>query len=498
MADILGEFSLFTLLVALGGIGVGAFLGALPGFGGGSSMAICLPLALAMSPLDSMVFLINIYAGVHYGGGVPAVLLGVPGDAGAAATVLDGFRMTRKGQAAEALSLTAMSSCVAGAFSVGAFLVFGMALARFGLAFGPPEFFVLIVFGLTVLASIDSLNVAKGVLAGLIGLALSMIGADPYWAAQRVTFDLPQLHEGFPFVPTLLGLFCVAQMLDLMEQGRLQTGEVDIRTGLRGLIRGMGMTFRYWGALLQGSVTGTIVGALPGAGATIASFVSYTIAKSFSRRPEAFGTGIPEGVIAPEAANNSVVGGALIPTFALGIPGSGAAAILMGVMMFQGLRPGPRLFMEQLPLIQTLAVYLLFGCALMGLFGGAIALTLYRITRVPLGVLVPVTIVTSAVGAYAARTEVFDVGVMMGAGLFGYLLLRNGYPLAGVVLGLVLGQPAEDYLIQSLEMSGGEWSILFASPLAKTLWGMIVLSLGASQLLAWRERSLAARRSMIR
>ena len=225
------------------------------------------------------------------------------------------------------------------------------------------------------------------------------------------------------------------------------------------------------------------------------------LAKRFAAKEalgKAFGTGIPEGVIAPEAANNSVVGGALIPTFALGIPGSGAAAILMGGMMFQGLRPGPRLFMEQLPLIQTLAVYLLFGCALMGLFGGAIALTLYRITRVPLGVLVPVTIVTSAVGAYAARTEVFDVGVMMGAGLFGYLLLRNGYPLAGVVLGLVLGQPAEDYLIQSLEMSGGEWSILFASPLAKTLWGMIVLSLGASQLLAWRERSLAARRSMIR
>jgi len=492
MADVLASFSFFTLMVAVAGIGIGVFLGALPGFGGGSSLALCMPIALALPPLDSMVLLINIYGGVHYGGGIPAVLLGVPGDAGAAATVIDGFRMTRRGEAAEALSITAMASCVAGAFSVGAFLLFSPPLARFGLAFGPPEFFVLIVFGLTVLASIDSLNVLKGIFAGLIGMALSMVGTDPYWAASRLTFDIPQLYEGLPFVPMLLGLFCVSQMLELIEQPTLAEGEVKVRTGLRGTLRGMGMTFRYWGVLLQGCVTGTIVGALPGAGATIASFVSYTIAKSTSRRPHEFGTGIPEGVVAPESANNSVVGGALIPTFTLGIPGSGAAAILMGVMMFQGLRPGPRLFFEQLPLIQTLAMYLMFGCLLMGLFGGVVAMFFYRITRIPLQMLVPAVLVATSVGAYSGRTEIFDVGVMFAAGLLGYLLLRNGYPLSGTALGLVLGSPAEEYLIQSLEMSGDEIGIFFQSTVCLALWGLIALSVGASQLLAWRERRLAA------
>ncbi|MCC7425865.1 MAG: tripartite tricarboxylate transporter permease [Alphaproteobacteria bacterium] len=490
----MSQISIATLGIAALGVAIGVFLGALPGFGGGASMAICLPLALAMTPLDSMVFLINIYGGVHYGGGIPSVLLGMPGDAGAAATVMDGYRMTRNGQAAEALALTAMSSCVAGAFSVAAFLLVSPILAEFALAFGPPEFFVLIVFGLTVLASIESLNVLRGILGGLIGMSISMVGTDPYWAAERVTFGLPQLYEGVPFGPFLLGLFCIAQMMELLEGGPpTEEQEVKVSTGLGGTIRGMVMTFRYYGALIQGCFTGTVVGALPGAGATIAAFVSYTIAKATSPHPERFGTGTPEGVIAPEAANNSVVGGALIPTFTLGIPGSGAAAILMGVMMFHGLRPGPRLFLEQLPLIQTLAGYLLIGCLLMAFCGGTVAMFFYRITRIPIAILGPVVIVGAAIGAYAGRTEPFDVGIMVGAGLLGYTLNRNKVPLAGVVLGMVLGPACEDYLIQSLEMSGDDWSIFFQSPLCLVLWGLIALSLFGAQMLAKRERKLANR-----
>jgi len=249
---------------------------------------------------------------------------------------------------------------------------------------------------------------------------------------------------------------------------------------------------RYWKALAIGSVTGTFVGALPGAGASIASFVAYTLARSVSSKPEEFGKGSPEGLIAPESANNAVVGGALIPTFALGIPGSGAAAVLMGVMMFLGLRPGPRLFVEQLPLIQTLAAYLLIGNVVMILFGAIAAGTFYRLTRIPIPVLVPCVIATAAVGAYAYRGEVFDLGVMMGFGLLGYLLQRRQYPLSAVVLGLVLGPMAEQYFVQSLVLSAWDFTVFFRTPITITLWVMIVVSVGSSIMLY--RRGIAATR----
>ncbi len=260
----------------------------------------------------------------------------------------------------------------------------------------------------------------------------------------------------------------------------------------RGIAVGMVGTFRHLRLLLQSTFLGTFIGALPGAGATIASFVSYTVAQTTSRDPERVGTGIPEGVVAPEAANSSNVGGALIPTFTLGIPGSGSTAVLLGAMMCMGLRPGPRLFLEQLPLIHTLGAYLLFGCLLIGLCGALAARYFNRITRISLSILVPCTIVAAALGAYSSRTEFFDIGVMLVMGVIGFLLQSFRYPLSAVVLGLVLGPMAEDYFIQSVEMTDWNLAAFFTRSVCIILWIGILLSVIASRVLAHKTRNTAA------
>ena len=484
MWEIVSSITLDSVFIATLGMAIGIFLGALPGFGGSSAVAIVLPVAITMSPLNAMIFLINLYGGSHYGGGITSVMIGVPGDAGGAPTVFDGFPMTRKGQGSEALAMGAMGSFVGGFLSVVAFLLFSPWLARFAMKFGPPEFFVLVLFGLTVLASIDPRRLWKGLFAGGFGMALASVGVDAYWGEPRMTFDVMQVYEGVPFVPALLGMFCVSQMMTLIDEKMLESSPRATLPAFRGILLGMARSFRHWRVMLQSSAVGSFIGALPGAGATIAAFVAYTLAKNTSPHPEKFGTGVPEGVIAPEAGNSSNVGGALIPTFALGIPGSGAAAVIMGVMMYMGLRPGPRLFFEQLPLIRTLGVYLLFGCLLIGVCGAIAAKYFYRVTRVPMKILVPCTIAAAGLGAFAVRSELFDVGVMLGMGLVGYVLHKFKYPLSGVVLGLVLGPMAEEYFVQSVEMTDWNFSIFFTRPICIVLWALIVLTLFASRWLA--------------
>ncbi|MDP6883856.1 MAG: tripartite tricarboxylate transporter permease [Rhodospirillales bacterium] len=486
--EILSAIALDTVLFAVVGMGIGIFFGALPGFSGGTAVALCLPIAVTLSPLNAMVFLINVYGGSHYGGGITSILLGVPGDAGGAPTGVDGCPMTRKGRVAEALGYGAMGSAAGGTFSILAFLMFSPMLARFALEFAAPEFFVLVVFGLTVLASVEPGRLWKGLFAGGLGMALASLGVDQYWSEKRMTFDIPQLYEGLPFIASLLGLFCVSQMMALINEKSLVRGDLHVTSSLRETLTGMGRTFRHLRVLLQSSVVGTFIGALPGAGAAVSAFVSYTLARNTSRHPEKFGTGVPDGIIAAEAANSSNVGGALIPTFALGIPGSVAAAILMGVMMFMGLRPGPRLFIEQLPLIQTIGVYLLFGCLLIGVFGALVATYFYRITRIPLNILIPCTIAAAALGAYVSRQEIFDVGVMLGMGVFGFVLQRFHYPLPAVVLGMVLGPIAEEYFIQSGQMFDWDYTVFFTRPICLVLWIGIAASLFGSRLLAKRDK----------
>ena len=488
MAELWAAMSFDTFAFAAAGIALGIFFGALPGFGGGAAMAISLPIAITLSPLNAMVFLINVYGGVNYGDSLPACLIGVPGSPGSAPTAIDGFPMTRQGRAAEALAAGAVGSCAGATISVISFMLLAPILARFALKFGPAEFFMLVVFGLTVLASIDTKGTVKALFAGGFGICLALVGADPYWGQTRMTFGAIELYEGIPFIPALLGLFCVSQMMLLIDDRTLAETADSKPPTMGGILRGMAVCATKVRIIVQSSLVGTFVGALPGAGATIAAFLSYTLAKNTSRHRANYGKGEREAVIASEAGNSSTVGGALIPTFALGIPGSASTAILLGVMMFMGLRPGPRLFLEQMPLIQTLVVFLLFGCLMIGLFGAFAAKYFYQLTRVPLKILVPCTIATATLGAYTNRGEIFDIGVMLAMGLLGYILVKLRYPLSAVVLGMVLGPLAERYFIQSVELVDWDLTIFFQSPICIALWIGIALSLVGSRILAIRER----------
>lgn len=472
-----GLFSLDTLLMIPIGVVVGIVFGILPGFNGSVGMAICMPIAITMTPLNAMVFLINLYNGAMYGGGIPAILVGTPGTAGGAATVLDGFEMAKKGRAIEALEIQAVSSTFGSAISVIAFLICAPALAKFGLKFGPPEFFVLAIFGLSILASMDTRRTLKTLFAGALGIALSTIGCDPIFGTTRMSLGNLYLYEGLPMIACMLGLFCITRML-LMANDKSITSENAVvtkadKTSYSGILE----PFRHWGTLLKGTFIGVFVGALPGAGAAISSFMAYTQVKNSSMEPEKFGTGIPEGVIAPEASNNATLGGALVPTFTLGIPGSGATAVLLSVMMYLGLRPGPRLFLEQWPLIKSLGITLLIGCICLSIFGVLMAKRMAIITKVPLKILGPIVIATSTLGAFSERYALFDIGLMFFMGALGVLMEKLDYPVTATVLGLVLGDLAEESFLQSLRMSSGSSGIFFTRPITIVLWALTVISL---------------------
>ena len=420
-----GLFSIDTLILIPIGLFLGIIFGVLPGFAGGTGIAVLVPVAIFMSPLNSMVFLINLYGGAIYGGGVPAILLGVPGTAGAAATVADGFEMAKKGQASEALAIQALSSGFGAVVSILAFLFLSPLLARAALKFGPPEYFMLVLFGLSIIASIDQRNIFKGLFSGAIGIALGTIGADPIFGKIRMTMGLIHLYDGIPYIPFLLGLFCLARMMELSNETRIiKSGIKDIKPTFKEIYKSIKTILKYKAELIKGSLIGTFIGALPGAGAAIASFLAYLQAKNTSKHPERFGTGIPEGIIAPESANNATLGGALIPTFIFGIPGTGATAILLGVMMYVGLRPGPKVFFEQINLIRTIGVSLLMGSLLMGVFGAFIARYISGIVKLPLNIIIPIALATSSVGAFVGRRAVFDIGIMCVAGGLGYIMVK--------------------------------------------------------------------------
>lgn len=478
-----GLFNIDVLLMIPFGLLLGIFFGVLPGFAGGTGIALCVPIAIFMSPLNSMVFLINLYAGAIYGGGVPAILLGVPGTAGAAATVADGFEMTKKGQFSEALAIQAVSSSFGSIVSILAFLFLSPFLARAALKFGPPEFFMLVLFGLSIIASIDQRNIFKGLFAGALGIALGTIGVDPIVGKVRMSMGLLYLYDGIPYIPFLLGLFCLARMMQLSNEVEIVKAVLDIKPSFKKIFEGMKVTFKYKAELIKGSLIGTFIGAIPGAGAAIACFVSYLQAKNTSKHPERFGTGIPEGIIAPETANNATMGGALIPTFVFGIPGSGATAVLLGVMMFVGLRPGPKVFFEQLTLIRTIGVALLIGSLLIGVFGAFIARYVSGIVKLPLNIIVPIAIVTSSVGAFVGRQAVFDIGIMCATGALGYIMMKYKYPLTATVLGLLLGSMAEDNFLQSLLMSRRSYLIFFTRPITIVLWVIMLVLLFSSQMI---------------
>jgi putative tricarboxylic transport membrane protein len=481
MLDILVQaggdvLALRTLLFLLFGVVVGLVFGVVPGLGGTTALAILLPLTFGMEVIDAFAMSGGVMGAVSMGGSISAILLNAPGTAPSAATCLDGYPLAQQGRAAEAIGAVAMASPLGGVFGMLTLLLI-LPLARdVVLLFGPPEFFLLAVFGLVSIAVADAANLLRGLIMAGVGLMLSFIGYDAVNGGVRFTFGSDYLWDGIPLVPALVGLFGMAEMISLLIKGGAVAADASTAR-LTGVVTGLRATLRHWRVVIRGSVIGTIIGAVPGVGGTVATFIAYSMTKNADRAPESFGTGRIEGVIAPEASNNAKDSGALLPTLAFGIPGSAEMAVFLGILVLHGMQPGPALFVDHQREIYGLVWALTLAAVLASIIGVAFVRQLAWITMVPGAILAPTVIAVSLVGTYAIESRPGDVVLAGIFGVLGYLMLRLDFPRLPLVIALVLGETAERGFHQSMIIGRGEWSVFIGSPTAVVLVGLILLSL---------------------
>jgi len=482
LIDVLASvFSLKNLLISAAGVMVGNIFGALPGLTAAMGIAILLPLTFGMNPASALILMGAIFAGAMWGGSVSAILINTPGTPSAAATILDGYPMAKKGMAADALRESVWSSFIGGILGVIALHLFAPPLAMISLWFGPPEYFMLALFGMTIIAALSEKALIKGFLAGFLGLLIGTIGMDPLLGVPRFTFGVTNLVDGIELVPALIGLFSIPETFEMIrshikkEAQRLPSLK-NIRLGFPTLRH----TVRMMPVYIRSSIIGIIIGILPGAGGSIASFMAYNETRRASKHPELFGTGVIEGVAAPEAANNSLCGGALIPMLTLGIPGDSVAAIIMGGLMVHGLMPGAELFTKHAHVTYTFIIALYMANIFMLFFGLYCAPFFTVVTDMPKHILAAAVILLTTIGSFAIRENIFDVYVMLTFGVLGYLMKAHGFDLPPVVLGIILGPMMEKGLYGTLAISEGENLVFFvlSRPISVILLMLTILSLG--------------------
>ena len=485
LAGLGAAFAPDILLLVLAGTLLGIVVGALPGISGSTTTALLLPLTIAMSPNAALAFLGSLYCAANYGGSITAILINTPGDPSASATAYDGYPLAKRGEAGRALGMSAVASAIGGIFSVIVLIVAAPALARLAYQFGPPEYFALALFGLSMVAAVGGESPTKNLMAGASGVLLATVGLDLMTGVERFTFDIPAFSDGLDFIPVLVGLFAVAELFERVAQ----RGVVQECIKLNAMKLPSLADFRKCAkAITLSSGIGTFIGALPALGATTAALIAYNETKRWSRHKEEFGKGAIEGVAGPEAANNAAVGGAMVPTLALGIPGSTTTAIILAGLMIQGVRPGPHLFNEQ-----PMLLYVVFGsmlaCNLLYLvLGFVFAKGFARITLIPDAYLWPAVFILSVVGAYAPNQSMVDVLVMLVFGVVGYLFRRYGFSPAPLIMGLVLGKMVEETLKQSLLIFDHEWTRFFERPVVVALFAITLVGLAAPLLWkAWQR-----------
>lgn len=447
------------------GVLIGTLVGVLPGLGPAAAMALALPLTFKMGPTAGLIMLAGIYYGSMYGGSTTSILVNVPGEPASVVTALEGYRMARKGRAGAALAVAAIGSFVAGTFAVIALQFFAPPLATAALAFGPTEYFALTVLGVSVLSLLTGKSQARSMLMIALGLLLSTVGLDPVEAVERFTFGIPAAGGGLSFIAITAGLFGVAEVFELMAKGDQQIQAMKVR--FRDLYPKLEEIKRSIAPILRGSILGFLVGLIPGPAATIASFVSYGVERRFSKHRDEFGTGAIEGVAGPEAANNAAAGGAMVPLLSLGLPFTPATAVLLGGMLLQGITPGPFLLRDHPQVFWGVIgsfyignlMLLILNLPLVGIFAS--------IVRIPARYLVPIILVLCIMGAYGDNNNLFDVWVMLGAGIAGYLMRKCAFEAAPLIVGLVLGTVMERSLRQALIISRGDVAgLLSASPIS--------------------------------
>ncbi len=441
----------------------GVIIGALPGLGATTGAALLLPFTLTMEPVAGITVLTTIYVSATFAGAITAILINTPGTSAAAATCFDGFPLAQRGEAGRALGIAVVSSTVGGAFSVIVLAIAAPLLALVAYEFRPPEYFALTVFGLSMLASISAGGAVKNLIGGLFGVWLATIGADQVTSVERYMFGNYNLYEGLNFIPVMIGLFAMSELL--VQSTRLnQLVETVAMKAVQ--LPSMLDYKKIWKTVLRSCGIGTFIGVLPAEGATVASMIGYAEAKRWSKNKHEFGKGAVEGVAGAEAANNAATGGAMVPTLVLGIPGSATTAVILVGLMVHGLRPGPYLFNEQVS-----KVYAIFGAMLaanvmfffLGLF---FAKVFARVTLVPRGILWPVVFALAIVGAYSLNQAMMDVGLVLIFGFLGYFMRRFGFSVAPVAIGLILGKMVETNLQNSLKMLDGQWWLIMTQPLA--------------------------------
>ncbi len=481
-----------NLALALVGVTIGTVVGMLPGIGPINAIAILIPITFAADlPAGSaLILLAGIYYGSQYGNSISTILLNVPGTASAVVTAIDGYAMTKQGRAGPALAMAAIASFVGGTLSVVGLVFFAPLLASWAIRFGPAEYFALMVLAVSALSSLAGGSMAKALGATGLGLLLATVGLDPQSAVPRFTFGQLKLFDGLDFVVVTIGLFAVSELLAVLEdteKGQSAVAEVKrVMVSLRELV------FSGW-TMVRGSVIGFLVGVLPGAGGTIASFVAYTTEQRVVDRHGTFGKGDIRGVAAPEAANNAAATGAMIPLLTLGVPGSGTTAVLLGALLGMNVTPGPLLLESEPELFWGLAASMYIGNLFLLVLNLPLVGVFVRMLRLPRWFLFPAVAALSFVAVYAVNASAFDLLLMTGFGVFGYLMRKLDFPLAPVILGLVLGPLMEKNLRRALALSGGDWQVLFSSPLAIALWIIAVASVVLPFL--WRHRSPAIRSS---
>jgi putative tricarboxylic transport membrane protein len=457
------------ILVIVVGVILGIVAGAMPGLSPSTAVALLVPFSYTMEPGLALILLTSIYIASNYGGSITAVLINTPGTPSAAVTTLDGYPLTQQGQAGKGLGTALVASTIGGAVGVLILILFAVPLAKIALQFSSADYFALALFGLATVASMGSGNIAKALVAILFGLLIKTVGIDPISGVSRFTFGMDELYDGFNLIPALIGLFAVSVVFAKVEEWKMGSkGIVEVSNKLPSF----GEFWKIKMTILRSSVIGTIIGIFPGAGATIASFISYDIAKRSSKTPEKFGKGSLEGVAAAEGANSSSVGGALVPLLALGIPGSATDAVLLGAFMLHDLNPGPLLFRDSPEIVYGIFTSLILAniiMLLLGLYGNR---AFIKVVSVPAKIMYPMILAIAIIGSFAVNGSLFDVAACIGFGIVGWLFKRFGYPVAPVVLGIVLGKMIEENYRRAVMMHG--YSSFFMDKVS-----LVMLSLAA-------------------
>ncbi len=458
------------------GIVVGVIGGAIPGLSATMAVALTLPFTFPMQPINGILLLLGVYKGGIFGGSIPAILIKTPGTPASSATILDGYPLAEKGQAGKALGMALWASCTADVVSNLSLILFAGWLASFALNFGPPEFFALIFFSLTIIAGVSGDSLLRGTLSAVAGLILATVGLDLVYGTNRFTFGDSNLMGGLNFIAVLIGLFAIPEVIAMAWDP----------TGHLGKARSLGkswVTFREYKdsffSIIRGSIIGVILGSIPGIGAAPSAFLSYSEARRTSKNKENFGKGEIEGVAAAEAGNNGVAGATLIPLLALGVPGDVITAIIIGAFMIHGLQPGPMMFVLNVDIIYGLFIGLIVSSVM--LFAvGSVAIRAFRyVADVPKRILMPAVLVLCIYGVFAVNNNMFDVGVMFAMGWLGYLMVRTRIPAAPFLIAFILGPLLEDNFRQSMLMSGGDVSVFVRGPITWAFWTFSIIALFA-------------------